>query len=162
MIGLLHRNCWEVSRLFFFFFEVTTCTIQEHKKKKQMKEVLPLWQMLCNLVLKKYLVEVISNHLPNPWPLQPNAIHVVIGYLHYLLQTEHAWMVWGSQLIHRDSTQPSDEVNWTWQHTTVNSGCYMARTPLLLHMVGIRTYCVSIQPSWSCKYPMGEINMLQF
>lgn len=38
---------------------------EEHKREKLMKEVL-LFSMFCNLILKIYLIEVISNHVPNP------------------------------------------------------------------------------------------------
>lgn len=38
---------------------------EEHKREKLIKEVL-LFSMFCNLILKIYLIEVISNHVPNP------------------------------------------------------------------------------------------------
>lgn len=60
------------------------------------------------------LVEVISDDLPNAWPLQTDAIHVVVGDLHYLLQTEHAWLVSRSQLVHGHPTEPTHKVHWRW------------------------------------------------
>ena len=37
------------------------------------------------------LVEVVSYDLPDAGPLQADAVHVVVGDLHDLLQAEHAW-----------------------------------------------------------------------
>lgn len=57
------------------------------------------------------LVEVISYNLPNSRPLQPDAVHVVVGYFHNLLQTEHPRLVRRGQLVHGHSAQPSDKVH---------------------------------------------------
>lgn len=89
---------------------------------------------------------MISNHMPNPRPLQPDAVHVVIRYLHYLLQAEHARMVWGGQLVHGHSTQPPDKVNWALKHTTVSSGCYTARVPVT-QPVSVHTYLLRFHPA---------------
>lgn len=60
------------------------------------------------------LVEVISDDLPNAWPLQTDAVHVVVGDLHYLLQTEHAWLMSRGQLVHGHRTEPTHKVHWRW------------------------------------------------
>lgn len=46
------------------------------------------------------LVEVVSYDLPNAGPLQSDAVHVVVGDLHNLLQAEHARLVSRGQFIH--------------------------------------------------------------
>lgn len=58
-----------------------------------------------------HLVKVVSNNLPDPGPLQPNATHVVVGDLHYLLQAEHTWVCGRGQLIHGHGAQPAHEIN---------------------------------------------------
>lgn len=68
-----------------------------------------------------YLIEVISNDMPYPRPLQPDPVHVVVRYLHDLLQAEHAGMVGRSQLIHGHSAQPADKVNYTTETATDGS-----------------------------------------
>lgn len=70
------------------------------------------------LNLKSYLIEVISNHMPYSGPLQPDPIHVVVRYLHNLLQAEHAGVVRGSQLVHGHGAQPADKVNYRPDPTT--------------------------------------------
>ncbi len=60
------------------------------------------------------LVEVISDDLPNAWPLQTDAVHVVVGDLHYLLQTEHAWLMSRGQFVHGHRTEPTHKVHWRW------------------------------------------------
>lgn len=39
-----------------------------------------------------HLVEVVSDNLPDPGPLQPDAAHVVVGDFYYFLQAEHTWV----------------------------------------------------------------------
>lgn len=58
-----------------------------------------------------HLVEVVSNNLPDPGPLQSDASHVVVGDLHYFLKAEHAWVCGRGQLIHGHSTQPAHKIN---------------------------------------------------
>lgn len=58
-----------------------------------------------------HLVEVVSNNLPDPGPLQSDASHVVVGDLHYFLKAKHAWVCGRGQLIHGHSTQPAHEIN---------------------------------------------------
>lgn len=59
-----------------------------------------------------HLVKVVSNDLPDPGPLQPDAPHVVIRDLNYLLQAEHTWMCRRGQLIHGHGTQPAHKIHW--------------------------------------------------
>lgn len=65
---------------------------------------------LSYLVLA-HLVKVVSNNLPDPGPLQPDATHVVVGDLHNLLQAEHTWVCGRGQLIHGHGAQPAHEIN---------------------------------------------------
>ena len=71
------------------------------------------------------LVKVVSNDLPNPRPLQPDAVHVVVGNFHDLLQAEHSGLVCRGQLVHGHRTQPPHKVHWKQSHSnTVNNFCY--------------------------------------
>lgn len=54
---------------------------------------------------------MITYHLPDPGPLEPDAAHVVVRNLHDLLQAEHARVRRGGQLVHRYSTQPTDKIH---------------------------------------------------
>lgn len=47
-------------------------------------------------------VEILSQHLPNARPLEPNTAHIVVRNLDDFLQTEHARMVHVTQLFQRD------------------------------------------------------------
>jgi len=60
-----------------------------------------------------HLVEMLSNNLPYPRPLQADTSHVVVRNLNNLLQTEHPCMrrVW--QLLHWYHTQCPDELHYT-------------------------------------------------
>lgn len=58
-----------------------------------------------------HLVKVVSNDLPDPGPLQPDAPHVVVGDLNYFLQAEHAWVCGRGQLIHGHGTQPAHKIH---------------------------------------------------
>lgn len=64
--------------------------------------------MLCDTDL----VEVVTYDLPNSGPLQPDAVHVVVGDFHNLLQAEHPWLVCRGQLVHGHRTQPPHKVHW--------------------------------------------------
>lgn len=50
--------------------------------------------------LQSHLVEMISYDFPYSGPLQPDATHVVVGYLNDLLQTEHSRVCRRGQFIH--------------------------------------------------------------
>lgn len=66
--------------------------------------------------------------MPNPRPLQPDAVHVVVGDLHDLLQAEHARVVRGRQLVHGHGTQPAHKVHCTGGACS-EPGCSRARGP---------------------------------
>lgn len=63
------------------------------------------------------LVEVVSYDLPNARPLQPDAVHVVVGDLHDLLQAEHPRLVRRGQLVHGHRAQPPHKVHWRRSET---------------------------------------------
>lgn len=67
----------------------------------------PLWT---------HLIEMIPYNLPYPGPLQPDTTHVVVWYLHNLLQTEHSRVCRRGQFVHRYSTQPSYKIHCETQH----------------------------------------------
>jgi len=50
--------------------------------------------------------------MPDPGPLQPDAVHVVVRDLHNLLQAEHAGLVGRGQLVHGHDAQPAHKVHW--------------------------------------------------
>lgn len=54
---------------------------------------------------------MVSDDLPDAGPLQPDAVHIVIGDLHDLLQAEHPGLVGRGQLIHGDGAQPPNKVH---------------------------------------------------
>ncbi len=56
-------------------------------------------------------VEVLAQNLPNPAPLQPDAPHVVVGYLDDLLQTVHARTREGRELVAGDLAESLDEAD---------------------------------------------------
>lgn len=68
-----------------------------------------------------HLVEMISYHLPNARPLQPDAVHVVVGDLHDLLQAEHAGLVCGGQLVHGHGAEPPHKVHCK---PSKHTGCF--------------------------------------
>lgn len=85
---------------------------------------------------------MISNDVPDPGPLQPDAVHVVVGDLHDLLQAEHARVVWGRQLIHGHGAQPAHKVNCTGG-ACCEPRCPRARGPPTPH-----TYLWHSRPAW--------------
>lgn len=118
----------------------------------------------CSLEASSYLVEVLSNYMPYPRPLQPDSAHVVVRYLHNLLQAEHPGMERRGQLIHGHSTQPTDKVNWRQQrmgspvrdiHIITTGGIYSS------HKSKTHTYCISIQSGRASKNSRGEIEISQ-
>lgn len=58
-----------------------------------------------------HLVEVVSNDLPDAGPLQPDAVHIVIGDFNNLLQAEHPRLVGRGQLVHGNGAQPSNKIH---------------------------------------------------
>lgn len=65
--------------------------------------------------MPSHLVEVVSDDLPDPGPLQPDAAHVVVGDLHYFLEAEHSRVCGRGQLIHGHGAEPAHEINWGWR-----------------------------------------------
>lgn len=97
------------------------------------------------------LVEVVSYDLPDPRPLQPDAVHVVVGDLHDLLQAEHPGLVRRGQLVHGHRAQPPDEVHWEEMKTRrVKSFPQLSNMNLLLDKL---TDCISIKSGGASEDP---------
>lgn len=58
---------------------------------------------------------MVSDDLPDPGPLQPDAAHVVVRDLHYLLEAEHSRVRGRGQLIHGHGAEPAHKINWGWR-----------------------------------------------
>lgn len=70
------------------------------------------------------LVEVVSDDLPNTRPLQPDAVHVVVGDFYDLLQAEHPRLVSRGQLIHGHRTEPPHKIHCKTFKWHCSTGCF--------------------------------------
>lgn len=118
---------------------------------------------------------MVSDNLPDPGPLQPDAAHVVVGDLDYFLKAEHAWVCGRGQLIHGHGAQAAHKINWRtkkgcWQRAKKRTLalCTMAKNSQNVPVLGVirklqnlarLTYCITIQSGRTCEYPKAEIKI---
>ncbi len=98
---------------------------------------------------------MVSYDLPNSRPLQPDAVHVVVGDFHYLLQAEHPRLVCWGQLIHGHRTQPPHKVHWKQLNSNTQWITY-SQTEILYMMAKNDTHRLRFHLVWwnqwrSCK-----------
>lgn len=97
---------------------------------------------------------MVSYDLPNSRPLQPDAVHVVVGDFHNLLQAEHPRLVCWGQLIHGHRTQPPHEVHWKQINSNTRWITYSQTEILYIRVKNdALTNCISIESGGTSEDP---------